>query len=121
MSFEIASSQAFKKGMADASPILLEPIVRLTVNVPDSYTGEIMSDLNGKRGRILGMTPGDRYTVVEAEVPLSEVQRYSQDMRSLTQGRGSYRMEFDHYEPVPPNIEQRVIAETKRLREEEKV
>lgn len=121
MSFEIASSQAFKKGMADASPILLEPIVRLTVNVPDAYTGEIMSDLNGKRGRILGMTPGDRYTVVEAEVPLSEVQRYSQDMRSLTQGRGSYRMEFDHYEPVPPNIEQRVIAETKRLREEEKV
>ncbi len=121
MSFEIASSQAFKKGMADASPILLEPIVRLTVNVPDAYTGEIMSDLNGKRGRILGMTPGDRYTVVEAEVPLSEVQRYSQDMRSLTQGRGSYRMEFDHYEPVPPNIEQRVIAETKRMREEERV
>ena len=119
MSFEIASSQAFRKGMADASPILLEPIVRLTVDVPDAYTGEIMSDLNGKRGRILGMTPGDRYTIVEAEVPLSEVQRYSQDMRSLTQGRGSYRMEFDHYEPVPPNIEQRVITETKRMREEE--
>ena len=91
MSFEIAGSQAFKKGMADASPILLEPIVKLTVNVPDTYTGDIMSDLNGKRGRILGMTPGDRFTVVEAEVPLSEVQRYAQDMRSLTQGRGSYR------------------------------
>ena len=121
MSFEIASSQAFKKGMEAASPILLEPIVKLTVNVPDAYTGEIMSDLNGKRGRILGMTPGDNYTVVEAEVPLSEVQRYSQDMRSLTQGRGSYRMEFDHYEPVPPNIEQRVIAEAKRMREEERV
>lgn len=121
MSFEIASSQAFKKGMLAASPILLEPIVKLTVNVPDAYTGEIMSDLNGKRGRILGMTPGDNYTVVEAEVPLSEVQRYSQDMRSLTQGRGSYRMEFDHYEPVPPNIEQRVIAEAKRMREEERV
>lgn len=121
MSFEIASSQAFKKGMLAASPILLEPIVKLTVNVPDAYTGEIMSDLNGKRGRILGMTPGDNYTVVEAEVPLSEVQRYSQDMRSLTQGRGSYRMEFDHYEPVPPNIEQRVIADAKRMREEERV
>ena len=118
MSFEIASSQAFRKGMADASPILLEPIVRLTVNVPDAYTGEIMSDLNGKRGRILGMTPGDNYTVVEAEVPLSEVQRYAQDMRSLTQGRGSYRLEFDHYEPVPANIEQRVIEEAKRAREE---
>ena len=121
MSFEIAGSQAFRKGMADASPILLEPIVKLTVNVPDAYTGDVMSDLNGKRGRILGMTPGDRYTVVEAEVPLSEVQRYAQDMRSLTQGRGSYRLEFDHYEPVPPNIEQRVIEEAKRVREEERV
>ncbi len=120
MSFEIASSQAFRKGMADASPILLEPIVRLTVNVPDTYTGDVMSDLNGKRGRILGMTPGDNYTVVEAEAPLSEVQRYAQDMRSLTQGRGSYSLEFDHYEPVPPNIEQRVIEEAKRIREEER-
>ncbi|MCY4367449.1 MAG: elongation factor G [Chloroflexi bacterium] len=121
MSFEIAGSQAFKKGMADASPILLEPIVKLTVNVPEAYTGEVMSDLNGKRGRILGMTPGDRFTVVEAEVPLSEVQRYAQDMRSLTQGRGNYRLEFDHYEPVPANIEQRVIEETKRLKEEERM
>lgn len=121
MSFEIAGSQAFKKGMAAASPILLEPIVKLTVNVPDTYTGEIMSDLNGKRGRILGMTPGEGYTVVEAEAPLSEVQRYAQDMRSLTQGRGSYRLEFDHYEPVPSNLEQRVIAEAKRAREEERV
>ena len=121
MSFEIAGSQAFRKGMADASPILLEPIVKLTVNVPDTYTGDIMSDLNGKRGRILGMTPGDNHTVVEAEVPLSEVQRYAQDMRSLTQGRGSYRLEFDHYEPVPINIQQKVIQETRQMREEERV
>lgn len=121
MSFEIAGSQAFKKGMADASPILLEPVVKLTVNVPDNYTGDIMSDLNGKRGRILGMIPGDRFTMVEAEVPLSEVQRYAQDLRSLTQGRGSYRLEFDHYEPVPANLEQRVIEDAKRLKEEERV
>ena len=121
MSFEIAGSQAFKKGMADASPILLEPVVKLTVNVPDNYTGDIMSDLNGKRGRILGMTPGDRFTMVESEVPLSEVQRYAQDLRSLTQGRGSYRLEFDHYEPVPANLEQRVIEDAKRLKEEERV
>lgn len=121
MSFEIAGSQAFKKGMADANPILLEPIVKLTVNVPDAYTGDVMSDLNGKRGRILGMTPGDRFTVVEAEVPLSEVQRYAQDMRSLTQGRGSYRLVFDHYEPVPINIQQKVIEEAKQMREEERV
>ena len=121
MSFEIAGTQAFKKGMADANPILLEPIVKLTVNVPDTYTGDVMSDLNGKRGRILGMTPGDRFTIVEAEVPLSEVQRYAQDMRSLTQGRGSYRLEFDHYEPVPANLEQRVIEDAKRMKEEERV
>ena len=121
MSFEIASSQAFRKGMAEANPILLEPIVRLFATVPDAYTGDIMSDLNVKRGRILGMTPGDKYTVVEAEVPLSEVQRYAQDLRSLTQGRGSYRLEFDHYDPVPANIEQKVIQETKRAREEDRV
>ena len=121
MSFEIAGSQAFKRGMADASPILLEPVVKLSVNVPDNYTGDIMSDLNGKRGRILGMTPGDKFTMVEAEVPLSEVQRYAQDLRSLTQGRGSYRLEFDHYEPVPANLEQRVIEDAKRMKEEERV
>jgi elongation factor G len=104
--------------MAEAHPILLEPIVKLTINVPEAYTGEVMSDLNGKRGRILGMTPQGKYTVVEAEVPLSEVQRYAQDLRSLTQGRGSYAMEFDHYEPVPQNIEHRVVEEAKRARAE---
>jgi elongation factor G len=121
VSFEIASSQALRKGMSEASPILLEPIVKLTVTVPETYTGDVMSDLNGKRGRILGMNPQGKHTIIEAEVPQSEVQRYAQDLRSLTQGRGSYRLEFDHYEPVPPNIEQRVIVEAKRAREEEKV
>ena len=121
MSFEIASSQALRSGMSDASPILLEPIVKLTINVPDAYTGEVMSDMNGKRGRILGMTPQDKYTVIEAEVPHAEVQRYAQDLRSLTQGRGSYSLEFDHYDPVPQNIEQRVIEEAKRAKEPDKV
>lgn len=119
MSFEIASSQALRKGLLEANPILLEPIVKLKVNVPDAYTGEVMSDLNVKRGRILGMTPNDRYTVIEAEVPHSEVQRYSQDLRSLTQGRGSYEFKFDHYEPVPQNIEQRVIQDVKRAKEQQ--
>lgn len=118
VSFEIASSQALRKGMSEASPILLEPIVKLTVTVPETYTGDVMSDLNGKRGRILGMNPQGKYTMIEAEVPQSEVQRYAQDLRSLTQGRGSYQLEFDHYEPVPANIEQRVIVEAKRAKEE---
>ena len=119
MSFEIASIQALKKGVSEASPILLEPVVKLSVNVPDAYTGEVISDLNVKRGRILGMIPQDKGTIIEAEVPLSEVQRYAQDMRSLTQGRGSYSLEFDHYEPVPANLEPKVIEEAKRAKEEE--
>ena len=121
ISFEIASSQALRKGVSDASPILLEPIMKLEVTVPDAYTGEVMSDLNGKRGRILGMTPMDGVTQVEAEVPLSEVQRYAQDLRSVSQGRGEYSLVFDHYEQVPANLEPRVIDEAKRAREEERV
>ena len=121
ISFEIASNQALRKGVSQASPILLEPIMRLTVTVPDAYTGEVMSDLNGKRARILGMSPQEGYTEIDAEVPLSEVQRYSQDLRSVSQGRGGYRLEFDHYEPVPANLEPRVIEEAKRAREEEKL
>jgi elongation factor G len=119
ISFEIASSQALRKGVADASPVLLEPIVKLTVTVPDGYTGEVMSDLNTKRSRILGMVPREGVTDIEAEVPLAEVQRYAQDLRSVTQGRGSYRLEFDRYEPVPANLEPKVIEEAKRAREEE--
>jgi elongation factor G len=121
MSFEIAGNQALRKGIAQASPILLEPIMRLAVTVADTYTGEVMSDLNGKRGRILGMNPHDNLTTIEAEVPLIELQRYAQDLRSLTQGRGEYELEFDHYEPVPNNLEQRVIDDAKRVREEERV
>ena len=121
MSFEIAGNQALRKGIPQASPILLEPIMKLTVMVPDAYTGEVMSDLNGKRGRILGMNPYDNATTIEAEVPLAEMQRYAQDLRSLSQGRGTYELEFDHYEPVPNNLEQRVIEDAKRAREEEQV
>ena len=121
MSFEIASSQALRKGLSEASPVLLEPIVKLTINLPDAYTGEVMSDLNTKRGRILGMIPRENYTTIEAEIPLAEVQRYAQDLRSLSQGRGTYEVEFDHYDQVPPNVEQKVIEDIKRAREEEKV
>ena len=119
MSFEIAGSQALRKGIAEANPILLEPIMKLAVTVPDSYTGEVMSDLNGKRARILGMSPHGSLTTIEAEAPQVELQRYAQDLRSLTQGRGEYQLEFDHYEPVPNNLEQRVIEDAKRANEED--
>ena len=110
-----------RAGLIDASPILLEPVMKISITTPDSYTGEVMSDLNTKRSRILGMTPGDNATLIEAEVPLSEVQRYAQDLRSVTQGRGTYTLEFDHYDPVPANLEPRVIEEAKRAKEEEKI
>ena len=121
MSFEIASIQALKQGVGDASPVLLEPVVKLSVTVPDAYTGDVISDLNGKRGRILGMNPDNGVTLIEAEVPLAEVQRYSQDLRSVSQGRGTYSLEFDHYDQVPANLEPKVIEEAKRAKEEEAV
>jgi len=119
MSFEIASIQALKQGVGDAGPVLLEPVVKLSVTVPDAYTGEVMSDLNGKRGRILGMNPDNGVTIIEAEVPLAEVQRYAQDLRSVSQGRGTYSLEFDHYEQVPANLEPKVIEGAKRAKAEE--
>ena len=119
MSFEIASVQALKQGVGDANPVLLEPVVKLSITVPDAYTGEVISDLNGKRGRILGMNPDNGATLIEAEVPLAEVQRYAQDLRSVSQGRGSYSMEFDHYDQVPTNLEPKVIEDAKRAKEED--
>ena len=121
MSFEIASVQALKQGVGDANPVLLEPVVKLSITVPDAYTGEVISDLNGKRGRILGMNPDNGVTLIEAEVPLAEVQRYAQDLRSVSQGRGSYSLEFDHYDQVPANLEPKVIEDVKRAKEEESV
>ena len=119
MSFEIASIQALKQGLKDAQPVLLEPVVSLHVKVPDSYTGEVISDLNVKRGRILGMTPDDGITQIDAEVPLAEIQRYAQDLRSVSHGKGTYTLEFNHYDQVPPNLEVKIIDDAKRDKLEE--
>ena len=119
MSFEIASIQALKQGLKDAQPVLLEPVVSLHVKVPDSYTGEVISDLNVKRGRILGMTPDDGITQIDAEVPLAEIQRYAQDLRSVSHGKGTYTLEFNHYDQVPPNLEAKIIEDAKRDKLEE--
>jgi elongation factor G len=109
--FKIAGSQAFKKGMNDGHPILLEPIMNLKVTVPGDLTGDIISDLNTKRARVLGMNPEGDNNVIEAQVPLAEVQRYAIDLKSMTQGRAVYEMELDHYEEVPAQITQKIIAE----------
>jgi len=113
MAFKIAASMALKKGFMDAKPILLEPVMLIEVIVPEEYMGDIMGDLNKKRGRILGMEPQDGLQIIKAHVPLSEVFQYSIDLRSMTQGRGDFTLEFDHYEEVPANIAEDVIAAAK--------
>ena len=119
MSFKIAASHAIRKGVAQAQPVLLEPIMNVQVTIPDSFTGDVMSDLNGKRARVQGMTPGDGINVIDAQVPLAEMLKYAIDLRSITQGRGSYTMEFSHYEEVPQHIAQRVIEESKKESEKD--
>ncbi|MBX5444291.1 elongation factor G [Sphaerobacter sp.] len=114
MAFKIAASQAFKKAAQQAKPILLEPIMHLRVTVPESYMGDVMSDLNGKRAQLQGMTPGENgMTTIEAMVPAAEIQRYATDLRSITQGRGSFTVEFSHYQPVPPHLTEQIVAAAK--------
>jgi len=115
MAFKIASTMALRKGVLQARPVLLEPIYDLEVHVPESYMGDIIGDLNGKRGRIQGMEPtGDGLGVVRAQVPLAEVFRYAIDLRSVTQGRGSYDLTFSHYEEVPQRLAEAIIAGAKK-------
>jgi elongation factor G len=114
MAFKLASSQAFRQGFQDASPVLLEPIMNMTIVVPEQYVGDVMSDLNGKRARVQGMEPEGGMTTIRAQAPLAEIQRYATDLRSITQGRGTYSIEFSHYEEVPAHIAQQVIAESKK-------
>jgi elongation factor G len=118
MAFKIAASLAFKKGMEAANPILLEPIVRVEVNIPEDYMGDIMGDINKRRGRILGMEQQeDGSQLVIAEVPHAEMFEYAIDLRSMTQARGSFTMEFVRYEEVPAEIAQKVIEEAKAEKE----
>jgi elongation factor G len=109
--FKIAGAGAFKKGMQEGRPILLEPIMNIKVTVPNELTGDIIGDLNTKRARVMGMNPQGDINVIEAQAPLAEIQRYTIDLKSMTQGRASYTMEFDHYEEVPANITQKLVAE----------
>lgn len=115
--FKIAGSQAFKKGIQEGRPILLEPIMNLKVTVPNDLTGDIIGDLNTKRARVLGMNPDGDINMIEATVPLAEVQRYAIDLKSLAQGRASYEIEFDHYEEVPAQITQKIITESQAEKE----
>ena len=120
MAFKIAASLAYKEGMKQAGPVILEPICRVEVYIPDDYMGDIIGDLNKRRGRVLGMNPAEHgIQQVVAEVPQAEMLRYATDLRSITQGRGSYTMKFERYEEAPPMVAEKVIAEAARNNEDE--
>lgn len=121
MAFKIAASLAFKKGLAEASPTILEPIYSYKITVPESYLGDIMGDMNRRRGRILGMTLAEGRQTISAEAPLTEMFKYATDLRSMTQGRGSFVCKFERYEEVPGNLIPAIIAASpyKRTAEED--
>ena len=110
MSFELAGGHAFSKGLEAAGPVILEPVMHITVSMPDAFTGEIAGDLNGKRAHIQGMTPqGDGTTIIEGAVPQAEIMTYATTLRSQTQGLGSFTVEFDHYQEVPAHLVEKLV------------
>lgn len=118
MAFKLAARLSYKAGMAEAKPILLEPIVNITVRVPDDFTGTIIGDFNKRRGAIMGMDMVDGYQEIKAQVPLAEVLKYPIELRAMTQGRGVYTQEFDRYDPVPQSLADSIIAQHKKEMEE---
>jgi elongation factor G len=117
MSFKIAAIQAFKKGMTAGQAVLLEPVMNMTITVPDQFTGDIIADLNTRGARVMGMNPESGYNIIQAQAPLSVIQRYSIDLRSITQGRGTYKTEFSHYQEVPAQTTQKIIAQRQQDKE----
>uniref|UniRef100_A0A7C4VRU3 Elongation factor G n=1 Tax=Desulfatirhabdium butyrativorans TaxID=340467 RepID=A0A7C4VRU3_9BACT len=117
MAFKIAGSLAFKKAVTDAKPVLLEPILNVEVITPDEFMGDIMGDLNSRRGRVLGMEAHGKYQVIKAQVPMAEFLTYAPDLTSMTGGRGTYSMEFSHYDEVPAQIAEKLIVELNKERE----
>jgi elongation factor G len=117
MAFQIAGSMAIRKGALDAGPVLLEPIVEATIKVPEKNLGDIMSDVNGRRGKIMGTEPDDGYQLVRVSVPESEMLRFSLDLRSITQGRGSYHKKFSHYDEMPAHLAKTIIEEFQKQHE----
>jgi elongation factor G len=114
MAFKIAAHLGFKKGFMDAKPILLEPILNVEVRVPEEFMGDIIGDLNKKRGKILGMEPDGKFQIVRALAPQVELSKYVIDLRSMTQGRADFTVNFDHYEEVPAQLAEGIIAEAKK-------
>ncbi|MCD6224023.1 MAG: elongation factor G [Deltaproteobacteria bacterium] len=118
MSFKIAGALAFRTAIKEARPVLLEPIMKVAVITPDEFMGDIMGDMNGRRGRVLGMDTKGKNQVINANVPLSEFLTYAPDLRSMTGGRGMFTMDFSHYDEVPAQIAEKVIEEINKEKEE---
>ena len=110
MAFKIAGSLAFKEGMRQARPALLEPIMHVEVYAPDQYSGDLMGNMSGRRGRISGSEVRGHNVVIKAQVPFAEMLNYANDLTSMTQGRASYSMEFSHYDFVPGELAEKIIA-----------
>jgi elongation factor G len=119
MAFKIAASMAFKKAFAEAMPILIEPIMNIYVTVPEDSVGDVMGDLNSRRGRILGIDPAGKLQIIKAQCPQAELFRYAIILRSLTSGRGTFSMESSHYEEVPPDISKKVVDAAEKVADEE--
>ena len=118
MAFKLASIMGFKKGAREANPVLLEPIMNLEVVVPEENVGDVIGDLNGRRGKILGVEAKGHNQIVKANAPMAEVLRYAPDLTSMTGGKGGFTMEFSHYEEVPANVSERIVAQTQKEEEE---
>jgi len=113
MAFKIAGSMAFKKAMGDAKPTLLEPIMVMEITVPDDCMGDVIGDLNSRRGRVLGMESKGKKQIIRANVPHAEVLKYAPDLRSMTAGRGMFTMKLSHYEEVPAALQEKIIEAAK--------
>ena len=114
MAFKIAGSLGFKKGILACQPVLLEPIVNISIEIPDEYMGDVIGDLNSRRGKVLGMDSKGSNQIIKGQVPLAEILKYAPDLRSMTSGRGTFTYEHSHYEEVPPYIADKIIAESKK-------
>jgi elongation factor G len=113
MAFKIAASMCLKKAIQEANPTLLEPVMKMEITLPEEVMGDVMGDLNGRRGRVLGMDSIGKYQVIKASVPMAEVLKYALDLNSMTGGRGFFTMEHSHYEEVPAQLAEKIMAAAK--------
>jgi len=119
MAFQIAGAMALRKAVLEAGPVLLEPIMNVQIYVPEDFLGAVSGDINSRRGRVMGMEAKGKQQIVKAQVPLAEMFKYANDLRSITGGRGAYTMSFSHYEEVPHKIASSIIAQYQAAKKEE--